>query len=85
MRSDLWVHPRSTPSVPFLDQHDIRNFVAPPDEYIPQRQANLTIEDIAAAYAHAPPTDLPSASDQQTTSDRPLNDSEPRPVRYHHN
>jgi len=39
------------PTIPFLDQQDLQAFVAPPDEYIPELQANLTIQAIAAAYA----------------------------------
>ena len=66
------------PSVPFLDQQDLHNFVALPDEYILESQGNPIIEDIAAAYE--PRTDPSSTSDQKTTSDRPLDDSESRPV-----
>ena len=61
---------RAIPSVHFLNQQDLRGFVAPPNEYIQERQTNLTIEEIAAAYS--PASNLPS-------EDR-LNDSEPRPL-----
>jgi len=39
------------PSVLFLNQQDLRDFVAPPGEYIPECQTNLTIEEITAAYS----------------------------------
>jgi len=63
---------RAIPSVPFLNQQDLRDFVAPPEEYAPQRQTNLTIEEIAASA----PCDLPDGIDPQA----PLDRSEPRPL-----
>jgi len=63
------------PSVPFPNQQDLRDFVAPPEEYVPERQANLTIEEIAAAYSA--PSDLPDDTNPQYSSD-PLDGSEPR-------
>ena len=67
------------PSIPFLNQQDLQHFVAPQDEYIPERQANLTIEEIAAAYAPLAPInhDTPSTATSHSTS---LDDSEPRPL-----
>jgi len=59
---------RAIPSVPFLNQQDIRDFIVPRDEYIPERQTRLTIEEIAAAYS---PSDLPSEErldDSRTTT-----------------
>ena len=38
-------------SVSFLNQQDLQHFLTPPDEYLPERQANLTIEQIVAADA----------------------------------
>jgi len=61
---------RAIPSVPFLNLQDLRDFVAPSDEYIPERQTNLSIEEIVAAYS--PPSNLAS-------EDR-LDDSELRPL-----
>ena len=40
------------PSIPF---QDLQHFVAPPAEYIPERQAKLTIEEIVAAYTPPAP------------------------------
>ncbi|KAF8418278.1 hypothetical protein EV426DRAFT_700473 [Tirmania nivea] len=65
------------PSVPFLNQQDLQDFVASPEEYIPERQTNLTIEEIAAAYTA--PSDLPDDTNLQNSSN-PLDDSEPRPL-----
>jgi len=65
------------PSVPFLNQQGLRDFVASPEEYIPERQANLTIEEIAAAYSA--PSDLPADTNPQNSSD-PFDGSEPRPL-----
>jgi len=62
---------RAVPSVPFVNQQDLRDSVARPDEYIPECQTILTIEEIAAAYS--PPSDMPSNPDQQNSSD-PLDD-----------
>jgi len=31
------------PTIPFLGQQELQAFVAPPDEYIPERQPNLNI------------------------------------------
>ena len=31
------------PTIPFRNQQDLQGFVASPDEYIPERQANLTM------------------------------------------
>ena len=53
-------------SVPFLNQQDLRDFVASPEEYIPERQANLTIEEIAAASSA--PSDLPDHTNPQILS-----------------
>lgn len=61
------------PSIPFLYQRD---FVAPPDEYIPRRCTDLTIEEIAAAYSPLP-NGMFSHSTQRPPSDT-LDDSEPR-------
>ena len=70
---------RAMPSIPFLNQQDLQYFVTPPDEYIPERHANLTIEEIAAAYAPPAPInyDTPSTATSHSTS---LDDSEPRPL-----
>jgi len=65
------------PSVPFLNQQDLRDFVASPEEYIPERQANLTIVEIGAAYSA--PSDLPDDTNPQNSSDL-LDGSEPRPL-----
>jgi len=67
------------PSIPFLNQQDLQHFVAPPDEYIPEHQANLTIGEIAAAYAPPVPSnhDKPSTASSHSAS---LDDSEPRPL-----
>jgi len=48
------------PSIPFLNQQDLQHFVAPPDE----RQANLTIKEIATAYT---PQDTASLMNSITT------------------
>ena len=45
-------------------------------EYIPERQTNLTMEKIAAAYSA--PSDLPDNNPQNSSN--PLDDSEPRPL-----
>ena len=58
------------PSVPFPNQQDLRDFVAPPEEYVPERQANLTIEEIAAAYSV--PSDLPDDNDLQIPPTRSM-------------
>ena len=42
---------RAIPSIPFLNQRYLQHFVNPPDEYIPERQANLTIKEIVETYA----------------------------------
>jgi len=65
------------PPVPFFNQQDLRDFVAPPEEYIPECQANLTIEEIAAVYSA--PSDLPDDTNPQNSCD-PLDGSEPRPL-----
>jgi len=67
------------PSIPSLNQQDLQHFVVPPDEYIPERQANLTIKEIAAAYAPPVPSnqDDPSTASSHSAS---LDDSEPRPL-----
>jgi len=65
------------PSVPFLNQPDVRDFVAPTEESIPECQTNLTIGEIAAAYSA--PSDLPADTNPQNSSD-PLDGSEPRPL-----
>jgi len=64
-------------SLPFLNQQDLPDFIAPPEEYIPERQANLTVEEIAAAYSA--PSDPPDNTNPQNSSD-PLDGSEPRPL-----
>ncbi|KAF8417586.1 hypothetical protein EV426DRAFT_721140 [Tirmania nivea] len=51
--------------------------MTPPEVYIPERQTNLTIEEIAAAYSA--PSDLPDDTKLQNSSN-PLDDSEPRPL-----
>jgi len=66
------------PTILFLDQQDLQAFVAPPNEYIPERQANLTIEDIPAAYT--PPPNIPANSAEQPTSTVTHDDSKPRPI-----
>ena len=67
------------PAILFLDQQDLQRFVISPEEYIPERQANLSLEEIAAAYS--PPVDHPPNPNQDpgTTPDT-LDDSEPRPM-----
>ena len=75
MYDSIPVQLRSIPSVPFLNQQDLRGFVAPLNEYILERQTNLTIEEILAVYS--PPADLPP-------EDR-LNDSKPRPLNTRNN
>ena len=67
---------RAMPAIPFLD---LQRFVIPPEEYIPERQANLSLEEIASAYS--PPFDHPPNPNQDpgTTPDT-LDDSEPRPM-----
>jgi len=52
------------PSIPFLNQQDLQHYLAPPDEYIPEHQAKITIEEISAAYA--PP--VPSNHDKASTT-----------------
>ncbi|RPB21161.1 hypothetical protein L211DRAFT_851673 [Terfezia boudieri ATCC MYA-4762] len=54
------------PSVPFLNQQDLRDFVAPPEEYIPEP-------------AYAAPSDPPDDTNLQNSSNPP-DDSEPRPL-----
>lgn len=64
----LWLYSSATShnAIPLLNQQDLQAFVAPPDEYILEHQANLTIEDIAAAYAPQPHP--PANSTEETTS-----------------
>ena len=66
------------PTTPFLNQQDLQAFVASPDEVIPERQANLTIEHIAAAYA--PPPNILANSTEQPTSAATPDESVPRPL-----
>ena len=65
-------------TIPFLDQQDLQDVVAPPDEYIPDRQVKLTIEDIAPAYV--PPPNISANSAEHPTSAATHNGSEPRPI-----
>ena len=69
---------RTMPAILFLDQQDLQCFVISPEEYIPERQPNLCLEEIAAAYS--PLVDHPPnpKEDLGTTPDT-LDDSEPRP------
>ena len=69
---------RAMPTTPFLNQQDLQAFVASPDELIPERQANLTIEDIAAAYAPLP--NILANSTEQPTSAASPDDSAPQPL-----
>ena len=43
---------RAMPTIPLLNQQDLQALV--PGDLIPERQANVTIEDIAAAYTPPP-------------------------------
>jgi len=71
---------RAMPSIPFLKQQDLQHFVAPPDEYIPELHANLTIEEIAAAYAPLVALTPTSTSHCAPTDNSAILDgSEPRP------
>ena len=48
------------------------------DEYVPENQANLTIEDMAAAYT--PPPNIPGNSAEQLKSTATHDDSKPRTI-----
>jgi len=66
-------------SISFLNQQDLQQFVAPPDEYIPERQTKLTIKEIDAGC----PPPVPSyQGDSSTASSHSasLDDAEPRPL-----
>ena len=61
------------------ENKDLPRFVIPPEAYIPERQGNLSLEEIPAAYS--PPVVHPPNPNQDpgTTLDT-LDDSDPRPM-----
>jgi len=76
VHESIRVHLRGMPSITFLNQQDLQQFVVPPDDYIPEHQTNVSTEELAAAY----PPPVPSNPDKPftaTSDSARRDDSEP--------